>query len=79
MTIPLNATTAIIAPLSILPVINEANCIRICGLIIHLADSITNDEAESIMAALDRIDPTYSGHAAHIRDTLRDNTSYTLI
>lgn len=49
----------------------------LADLIIDLAP-ISLDDALRIMTIYRIIDPTFSAHAAIIRDTIRDNTDYRL-
>lgn len=50
---------------------NETDCSLICDMLIqHHCDL---DTLDSIYCIATNHDPTESGHAAHIRDTMRDN------
>lgn len=50
-------------------------------MILFMADDrdITPDEVATILAAVEKDDPTYSGDAAQIRDTLRDNVDFPIL
>lgn len=41
-------------------------------------DDVTQEDINTIMAAAQEIDPTFSGDGAWIRDALRNNTSFTI-
>lgn len=51
-------------------------CDFACNMIIRYADDLTPARAHLIMTLAHLIDPRESFHAAHIRDTLRDNTDF---
>lgn len=55
---------------------SEANCDALCDFLIDYP--LTQGEAHSIMHVARGMDPTESFHAAHIRDTIRDNFDFDL-
>lgn len=56
------------------PSLREQNCDTLCDTIASAPELITIPTCRAIMTAARAIDPTFSDHAAHIRDTIRDNT-----
>lgn len=55
----------------------DAACRDLCDAIATIA-SIDIHTARAIMLAAHAHDPSESSHAAHLRDTIRDNTDFDL-
>lgn len=55
---------------------DEAACEALCDFLITYP--LTSGEAHSVMHAARGMDPLESYHAAHIRDTIRDNFDFDL-
>lgn len=55
---------------------DELACEALCDFLITYP--LTSDEAHEVMHAAHTLDPTESFHAAHIRDTIRDNFEFDL-
>ena len=52
-------------------------CDYLSDTIISNAGAVTQEMGDEVMEMMRSIDPTESLHAAHIRDTLRDNTDWS--
>jgi hypothetical protein len=64
-------TDLALATLSLLATPDEGACSRICDLL--TSGDASQLHRRAALRAARAIDPTSSSHAAHIRDTIRDN------
>ena len=66
----------------ILELITNGHIANADEYIAELADDgvdFTREDVDAILDAAEKIDPTYSGDAAQLRDTLRDNVDFPII
>ena len=67
-----DSIAAIHLAISILDENDETQCDIICDSIMQLPD-LSQNNADKLLSAAESRDPHFAFHAAHIRDTIRDN------